>query len=83
MRLLEIIQGSFNIQDNQNSDDVSVFFVDDVADIDINEYNEMLEVDKKEYCKKVSGFVGCEPDELFLYLSRDYRDWETDRKSVV
>lgn len=48
----------------------SVFFADDdIANIDINEYNEMSEDDKKDYCKQVSGVVGCEPDELFLYLS--------------
>ena len=57
------------MQDNQKVDNVAVFFGDDVADIDINEYNEMSDVDKKEYCKKVSGVVGCEPDELFLYLT--------------
>ena len=55
--------------DKQNSDDVSVFFGDDVADIDIHQYNEMSDADKKEYCAKVSGFVGCEPDELFSYLT--------------
>ena len=57
------------MQDNQNVDDVDVFFGDDVADIDINEYNDMSESDKKDYCEKVSGVVGCEPDELFLYLT--------------
>ena len=52
MRLPETIQGSFKMEDNQKVDNVSVFFADDVADIDINEYNEMSEADKKEYCKK-------------------------------
>ena len=57
------------MQDNQKVDNVDVFFCDDVADIDIYEYNEMSAADKKEYCKKVSGVVGCEPDELFSYLT--------------
>ena len=57
------------MQDKQNSDDFSVFFGDDVAHIDIHQYNEMSDSDKKEYCAKLSGVVGCEPDELYKYLT--------------
>ena len=59
----------YRIIDKENNIDNVFFADDDIADIDINEYNEMSESDKKEYCKKVSGVVGCEPDELFLYLT--------------
>ena len=69
MRLLGTIQGNCEMVESEKNDGVDVFFVDDIADIDIDEYNEMSESDKKEYCAKVSGFVGCEPDELFSYLT--------------
>ena len=59
----------YRIIDKENNIDNVFFADDDIADIDINEYNVMSESDKKEYCKKVSGVVGCEPDELFLYLT--------------
>jgi hypothetical protein len=56
--------------ESEKTDGVDLFFADDdIADIDIHQYSEMSEEDKKIYCKKVSGVVGCEPDELFLYLN--------------
>ena len=60
--------------ESEKNDGVDVFFVDDIAGIDINKYNEMSDVDKKKYCKKVSGVVGCEPDELFYILLRCYHE---------
>jgi len=55
---------------NQENNIDNVFFADDdIAGIDIYQYNEMSEDDKKVYCKKVSAVVGCEPDELFKYMS--------------
>lgn len=59
----------YKIIDKENRVDAVFFADDDLSNIDINEYNEMSEDDKKVYCKKVSDVVGCEPDELFLYLT--------------
>ena len=70
MRLLATIQGNCEMVESEKNDRFDVFFADDdIADIDIYQYNEMSEEDKKVYCKKVSGVVGCEPDELFKYMS--------------
>lgn len=70
MRLLGIIQESCDMEKNEKNDVFDVFFADDdIVDIDIYQYNEMSEEDKKVYCKKVSVVVGCEPDELFKYMS--------------
>ena len=59
----------YKIIGEENNIDNVFFADDDIADIDIYQYNEMSEEDKKVYCKKVSGVVGCEPDELFKYMS--------------
>lgn len=70
MRHLGTIQESCDMEKNEKIDGLDVFFADDdIADIDIYQYNEMSEEDKKVYCKKVSGVVGCEPDDLYKYMN--------------